>query len=345
MKEGRRLQSPQQHVEQLRHQRTLRGHRFAVYCITFDRSDRYVITGSDDHLVKVSCMQARLMSRNVYCIPIQSDLGLLRAAALACSACQAPADLVEQSSRLPPKPRGGGSAYFCLVQIWSIEAALLIACCRGHDGEVTDLATNADNTIVASSSNDATIRCWSLKVSLPHRSCSCGDGSEAHVALGLVRQHHGTGLLNASFILRACSVLYEVGKQAIAARLQRSTAWVPRMELVRGQCADLCTVHWIVFRWICCGGCLLPLSWMHSLNVSCVLLLRRERRATRSRCCWGMQRLSLSSASARLRRAPCCPSPWTPPAASGTPRPAGQPCTCCGHLRCSVRNLIPTLSA
>lgn len=167
MKEGRRLQSLQQHVEQLRHQRTLRGHRFAVYCITFDRSGRYVITGSDDHLVKVSCMQAREMSRNVYCIPIQSDLGLLRAAALACSACQAPADLVEQSSRLPPKPRGGGSAYFCLVQIWSIEAALLIACCRGHDGEVTDLATNADNTIVASSSNDATIRCWSLKVSLP----------------------------------------------------------------------------------------------------------------------------------------------------------------------------------
>ena len=54
MKEGRRLQSLQQHGEQLRHQRTLRGHRFAVYCITFDRSGRYVITGSDDHLVKVS---------------------------------------------------------------------------------------------------------------------------------------------------------------------------------------------------------------------------------------------------------------------------------------------------
>lgn len=51
--EARRLLPPRQYVEQLRHQRTLRGHHFAVYCITFDRSGRYVITGSDDHLVKV----------------------------------------------------------------------------------------------------------------------------------------------------------------------------------------------------------------------------------------------------------------------------------------------------
>ena len=49
----RRVLPPRQYVEQLRHQRTLRGHHFAVYCIAFDRSGRYVITGSDDHLVKV----------------------------------------------------------------------------------------------------------------------------------------------------------------------------------------------------------------------------------------------------------------------------------------------------
>lgn len=32
----------------------MRGHRAAVYCIAFDRSGRYIITGSDDRLVKVS---------------------------------------------------------------------------------------------------------------------------------------------------------------------------------------------------------------------------------------------------------------------------------------------------
>ena len=38
---------------QLRHQRTVRGHRFAVYCIAFDQGGRRLITGSDDRLVKV----------------------------------------------------------------------------------------------------------------------------------------------------------------------------------------------------------------------------------------------------------------------------------------------------
>ena len=52
----------------------------------------------------------------------------------------------------------------CVMQIWSVESALLLASCRGHQGEVTDLAVNADNKIVASSSNDAVIRCWSLQV-------------------------------------------------------------------------------------------------------------------------------------------------------------------------------------
>ena len=50
------------------------------------------------------------------------------------------------------------------TQIWSVEGALLLASCRGHQGEVTDFAVNADNSIVASSSNDTVIRCWSLRV-------------------------------------------------------------------------------------------------------------------------------------------------------------------------------------
>ena len=53
MQGTRHLLQPRQYVEQLRHQRTLRGHRFAVYCIAFSRCGRYVITGSDDALVKV----------------------------------------------------------------------------------------------------------------------------------------------------------------------------------------------------------------------------------------------------------------------------------------------------
>ena len=54
------------------------------------------------------------------------------------------------------------------MQIWSVESALLLASCRGHQGEVTDLAVAADNSVVASSSNDAVIRCWSLQVGHAH---------------------------------------------------------------------------------------------------------------------------------------------------------------------------------
>ncbi|KAL3137809.1 hypothetical protein ABBQ38_005065 [Trebouxia sp. C0009 RCD-2024] len=50
-----------------------------------------------------------------------------------------------------------------LVKIWSSQTALLLRSCRGHDGEVTDLALNMESSMVASSSNDQTIRCWSLK--------------------------------------------------------------------------------------------------------------------------------------------------------------------------------------
>ncbi|KAK9915369.1 hypothetical protein WJX75_008121 [Coccomyxa subellipsoidea] len=49
-----------------------------------------------------------------------------------------------------------------LVKIWSVETALLLLSCRGHEGEVTDLALSSDNGIVASSSNDTTIRCWDM---------------------------------------------------------------------------------------------------------------------------------------------------------------------------------------
>lgn len=45
---------PGRYAELMRYHRTLRGHRFAVYCCTWDKSGRYLITGSDDHLVKAS---------------------------------------------------------------------------------------------------------------------------------------------------------------------------------------------------------------------------------------------------------------------------------------------------
>lgn len=94
---------PSTMVQKMQNIKKLRGHRNAVYCAIFDRTGRYVITGSDDRLVK----------------------------------------------------------------IWSMETAYCLASCRGHEGDITDLAVSSNNALVASSSNDCIIRVWRLPDGLP----------------------------------------------------------------------------------------------------------------------------------------------------------------------------------
>eukprot|EP00257_Ricinus_communis_P025733 XP_025013147.1 bromodomain and WD repeat-containing protein 1 [Ricinus communis] len=97
------IAKPATMVQKMQNIKRLRGHRNAVYCAIFDRSGRYVITGSDDRLVK----------------------------------------------------------------IWSMETAFCLASCRGHEGDITDLAVSSNNTLVASASNDCIIRVWRLPDGLP----------------------------------------------------------------------------------------------------------------------------------------------------------------------------------
>ncbi|KDR09153.1 hypothetical protein L798_01269, partial [Zootermopsis nevadensis] len=82
--------------------RTL-GHLSAVYCLLFDRSGRYVITGADDLLVK----------------------------------------------------------------IWSAIDGRLLATLRGASAEITDIAVNADNTLLAAGSIDKILRVWCLQTTAP----------------------------------------------------------------------------------------------------------------------------------------------------------------------------------
>lgn len=94
---------PSTMVQKMQKKIIMRGHRDAVYCAIFDRSGRYVITGSDDRLVK----------------------------------------------------------------IWSMETAFCLCSCRGHEGDITDLAVSLNNMLVASASNDYTIRVWRLPDGYP----------------------------------------------------------------------------------------------------------------------------------------------------------------------------------
>ncbi|KAK1278957.1 hypothetical protein QJS04_geneDACA007097 [Acorus gramineus] len=97
------IAKPSTMVQKMQNIKRLRGHQNAVYCAIFDRTGRYVITGSDDRLVK----------------------------------------------------------------IWSTETALCLSSCRGHEGDITDLAVSVNNSLVASASNDFIIRIWRLPDGLP----------------------------------------------------------------------------------------------------------------------------------------------------------------------------------
>ncbi|KAL9225130.1 hypothetical protein vseg_001088 [Gypsophila vaccaria] len=116
-------------VQKMQNVKKLRGHRDAVYCAMFDRSGRYVITGSDDRLVK----------------------------------------------------------------IWSMETAYCLASCRGHEGDITDVAVSSNNALVASASNDCVIRTWRLP-----------DGQP----ISVLRGH--TGAVNAIFFSPRPSAVYQL---------------------------------------------------------------------------------------------------------------------------------------
>lgn len=83
--------------------RTTLGHLTAVYCVLFDRSGKYIITGADDLLVK----------------------------------------------------------------LWSAIDGRLLATFRGASAEITDIAVNLDNTLLAAGSLDRILRVWDMQTGAP----------------------------------------------------------------------------------------------------------------------------------------------------------------------------------
>uniref|UniRef100_A0A8C5DHD6 Uncharacterized protein n=1 Tax=Gouania willdenowi TaxID=441366 RepID=A0A8C5DHD6_GOUWI len=71
----------------------------------------------------------------------------------------------------------------CLVKIWSSFDGRLHSTLRGHSAEITDLAVNYENTLIAAGSCDKTIRVWCLRTCAPVQCCreGCGIGKKALV--------------------------------------------------------------------------------------------------------------------------------------------------------------------
>lgn len=99
----RRLAVPTCFYERMLMLRRTLGHLSAVYCVLFDRSGKYIITGADDLLVK----------------------------------------------------------------LWSAIDGRLLTTFRGASAEITDIAVNLDNTLLAAGSLDRILRVWDLQTAGP----------------------------------------------------------------------------------------------------------------------------------------------------------------------------------
>ena len=111
-------------MQRMSHSITVNCHLvYPVYCLCFDQTGRYFVTGADDHLVKLFYLggAASISSCTKYI-----------------------------SSRSPwqydVNPRG----------------AVLISTLRGHAGVITDIDISVDNALLATASEDASCRIWGL---------------------------------------------------------------------------------------------------------------------------------------------------------------------------------------
>ncbi|KPP76894.1 bromodomain and WD repeat-containing protein 3-like [Scleropages formosus] len=55
----------------------------------------------------------------------------------------------------------------CLVKIWATDNGRLLSTLRGHAAEISDMAVNYENTLIASASCDTVIRVWCLRTCAP----------------------------------------------------------------------------------------------------------------------------------------------------------------------------------
>lgn len=121
--------------------RTL-GHLSAVYCVLFDRTGKYIITGADDLLVKLwSAIDGRLLftyrgaSSEITDIAISLDNSLLAAGSLD-----------------------------HILRVWDLQSASPIAVLTGHTGMITSVnfcpSPRNDLKYLVTTSTDGSVAFW-----------------------------------------------------------------------------------------------------------------------------------------------------------------------------------------
>ncbi|KAH0767951.1 hypothetical protein KY285_003822 [Solanum tuberosum] len=140
------IAKPSTMVQKMQNIKKVRGHRNAVYCAIFDRSGRYVITGSDDRLVKIWSMET------AYCL----------------ASCRGHEGDITDLAVNSNNTLVASASNDCIVRVWRLPDGLPISVLRGHTGAVTAIAFSPRPSSIyqlLSSSDDGTCRIWDARYS------------------------------------------------------------------------------------------------------------------------------------------------------------------------------------
>lgn len=140
------IAKPSTMVQKMVNIKKLRGHRSAVYCAIFDNSGRFVITGSDDRLVKIWSMET------TYCL----------------ASCRGHEGDITDLAVSSNDALVASSSNDFVIRVWRLPDGLPISVLRGHAGAVTAIAFSPRPSAVyqlLSSSDDGTCRLWDARYS------------------------------------------------------------------------------------------------------------------------------------------------------------------------------------
>ncbi|RCV45152.1 hypothetical protein SETIT_9G430500v2 [Setaria italica] len=140
------IAKPSTLVEKMQIIKRLRGHQNAVYCATFDRMGRYVITGSDDRLVKIWAMETAFCLAS--CRGHEGDI----------------TDLAVSSNNAVV----ASSSNDFIIRVWRMPDGMPVSVLKGHTGAVTAIAFSPRPGAafqLLSSSDDGTCRIWDARYS------------------------------------------------------------------------------------------------------------------------------------------------------------------------------------
>jgi WD40 repeat protein len=129
----------------LSHAATINTHlNYPIYCLRFDRTGRYFVTGADDYLAKVFCLGDYVNGK---------------------SAVASSATLLTTGGGVGALDNASSSS--SSSDAHAHRGAVLVCTLRGHAGVINDIDVSSDNAFLATASEDGDCRVWGLANGCP----------------------------------------------------------------------------------------------------------------------------------------------------------------------------------